>query len=350
LVKSVVSVLLGGMILGSLENVILPFFFRITGTGISDLALYPWLNIYAFFPIMILTLIFLYFIKRFNIILYDLSAIQDRRSTMLIFVILLQVFIITTFDSIIIASSNYEDIIPWINMGLVIIAALSILAIKQLEEKTKNTNRISLLKSHLQQVESLLNTLQSQKHECSRHIQALQSLVHLDRNDEAKEYIDGIAQDYWQVEEMLYTGHPVLTGLVNSKRSLAESQGVEFAVAVKCDLSNINIPPWDLCSIVGNLLDNAIEAAIQDKDKPRVALEFKSEDNEYLIYVHNNGKRISETDLKRIFTPGFTTKGSEARGYGLYLVKKLLDRYAGDIEILFKRQTTIVVKLANGEI
>ena len=124
---------------------------------------------------------------------------------------------------------NIAVIVPWANMAILLVALLSIAAIKQLEENSRNSQRVQLLKSHLQQVELLLKVLQSQKHEYSRHIQAIQSLVYLKRYQEIKEYIEGIAEEYWQMEEILYTSHPVLTGLLNSKRSFAESQGIELA-------------------------------------------------------------------------------------------------------------------------
>ena len=48
---------------------------------------------------------------------------------------------------------------------------------------------------------------------------------------------------------------------LNSKK-VAEAKKIDFAFSVKCDFNNINMHPWDLCSILGNLLDNALEAAL----------------------------------------------------------------------------------------
>jgi len=271
---------------------------------------------------------------------------------LVISIILVQTLLIILINSNILTSQNIESLhllVPWINMVVLVIAILSILAIKQFGEHVKNNMKVQLLKSHLQQVENLLTILQAQKHEYGRHIQAIQSLVHLGRNEEVKKYINGIAEDYWHMEDMHYIGHPAITGLINSKRSTAEFQGIEFAVAVKCDLSRIKVEPWDLCSILGNLLDNAIEAALEDKDQPRVAIEFKHESGEYAIYIHNNGHRISKTEEENIFEPGYTTKGSDARGYGLYLVKKLLDRCEGSIEIMSNKQTIVIVRLPGEE-
>ncbi len=353
--RSLVAVLLGVMILGVIENSYLPLLLQFTSRTVVDLAEQPWFNIAAFLPGFLIGLLLYAFIRHRNFVLFDLKRAGEvqkpvNHGVFIIAVILLQSFLLVLIGAALLVNQqrfNIAVIVPWANMAILLVALLSIAAIKQLEENSRNSQRVQLLKSHLQQVELLLKVLQSQKHEYSRHIQAIQSLVYLKRYQEIKEYIEGIAEAYWHMEEVLYTSHPVLTGLLNSKRSFAESQGIELAVAVKCDPAGIPIPPWDLCSILGNLLDNAMEAALEDKGKPRVAIEFKYEFPHYVIYIQNNGARISAAEKQRIFEPGYTNKDSPARGYGLYLVSRLLERYQGTIEVASKGQTSIIVRLAD---
>jgi len=65
------------------------------------------------------------------------------------------------------------------------------------------------------------------------------------------EYINTLAKEYRHAETLINAGHPAITTLINTKRNTAESQGIEFAVAVKCDLSKITVPAWNLNSILG---------------------------------------------------------------------------------------------------
>lgn len=235
--------------------------------------------------------------------------------------------------------------IPLINMLILVITILNILSLRQLEEDAENRSQIKLLKNHVQEIERLNMILQFNKHEYSRHIETIQSMAYMDKNVELKEYIDGLVRQYRHCEEMINTGHSVINSLVNTKRNTAEANKIDFAVAVKCDLSHVNIPPGDLSTILGNLIDNALEAALEDK-KPRVGIEFKHDKGFYIFYISNNGAVISDT--KKIFEFGYSTKGSMARGYGLYLVKKLLDQYCGYIEIWNGKQTCITVKVPDG--
>ncbi|MGE5415196.1 MAG: sensor histidine kinase [Acidobacteriota bacterium] len=241
--------------------------------------------------------------------------------------------------------SNLKVFLPLANLFVLVISGLAIVSIKKIEESVKKQVETTLLKAHLQQVESLLSTLQSQKHEHSRHLQTIQAMLYLEEPEKAREYIDGIADNYRHTEDMVYVGHPALTGLLNTKRKVAESKEIDFAFSIKCPLSEMEIQPWDLCSIIGNLVDNALEAAIEDDATRRVSLEIKQESNWYTIYVHNTGRKISDVEKKELFRAGYTTKMSEARGYGLYLVKKLVDGYGGKIEVYSGERTTFIVYL-----
>ena len=117
--------------------------------------------------------------------------------------------------------------------------------------------------------------------------------------------------------------------------------------SVKCNITNLKMTPWDLCSILGNLIDNAMEAAVQIPDNRRVSLEIKYEANQYVVYVYNNGPPITASQKKKLFQPGYTTKNSEARGYGLFLVNKLVQQHGGTIEVKSGERTSFIVYLPN---
>ena len=241
--------------------------------------------------------------------------------------------------------NSLKRFMPIANGFVLIMSGLALFSIKGIEKTVKKKVELNLLKEHLQQIEGLLNTLQIQKHEHARHIQVIQAMLYLDEIDKSKEYIDGIAQDYQPTEELIHAGHPALTALLNSKCKAAESKGIDFAFSVKCNPSNLKMTPWDLCSILGNLLDNAMEAAVQIPDNRRVSIEIKYEADQYVVYVYNNGPAITASQKKKLFQPGFTTKNSEARGYGLFLVNKLVQQHGGTIEVKSGERTSFIVYL-----
>ncbi|PKM77279.1 MAG: hypothetical protein CVU90_08210 [Firmicutes bacterium HGW-Firmicutes-15] len=275
-----------------------------------------------------------------------------KRDVLVILVILSQTLVSVVMSQMIQASDTIKIVKAWLPFWEVLILALALLSIASINNIYNNAResiKTSLINAHLRQVEILMIVLQSEKHEFSRHLQALQSLIYLNRSQEAKQYIDGIVEKYWNTNDIVFISHPVLSNLVNSKLSLAKSQGIEFTIASTCDFSQIKVEPWDLCSIVGNLLDNAMESALLDRVNPWVEVEFEYQNGDFILCVRNNGATINKDDKERVFEAGFTSRDSVGRGYGLYIVQNLVDRYGGAIEVFSDKQTSILVKLPGEE-
>lgn len=333
------------MIYGVLESLMLPPIMQISKLSFDKLIINPEYNFIAFIPILIIAIVMLWFIVKKDIILYDLAKNMKNRTWLIIVAILIQTLFLLLINISIIASddlSSFKKGIPYINLGLVTMCIFNIIAIKQLETSAKHQAQHLLLKNHLKQIENVLQSMSTQQHEYARHMQTLQALIELNKIDKASEYIDGITNNYWSNNIIYHIDNPAISSLINCKSNVAQFNNINFAVAVKCNLADIHIPAWDLCSILGNLLDNAIEAAAIDP-QPRVGVEFKYENGFYVIYINNNGSLIKEPS--RIFEAGYTTKGSEGRGYGLYIAKKLIHKYNGEIKIINKPKTTIILKL-----
>ncbi|MBO8158944.1 ATP-binding protein [Thermosyntropha sp.] len=274
------------------------------------------------------------------------------KDKLVITTVLVQTLILLLISNQILTSdnlTNLKDSIPYINLVIVGLSILSIISIKNIDKNARYKIKAMMLKSTLTQVEELLRALQMQRHEYARHIETVQALVELERIEEAKHYIEGITESYWPNYEYIYVDNPALATLLNTKKAAAEKQGIDFAFAVKCELDGLDIPPWDLCSIIGNLLDNAIEAAMEDEQNPRVAIEFTYSDDSYYVYIFNNGYPFPPE--AKFYEPGFTTKGSNGRGYGLYITKKLVEQYNGEIKISsFKKGTAIYLNFPSRRI
>ncbi|MDI6707277.1 MAG: ATP-binding protein [Bacillota bacterium] len=271
-----------------------------------------------------------------------------NRSLFIINTILVQIlliFIVNQQIAVIEDINIFKQYSPLLNLLVIILGIFSVFSITEVEKNASRAAEADLIKSHLDQIGMLVESLNKSRHEYAGHIQTIQSMLNLGKADKAIEYIEGIAERYWPCDEMVYVDHPALTALLNSKKTAAELKGVKFAFCAKCDLKNIPVKPWDLYSLVGNLLDNAFEAVVCNQGPKRVGLEIKHEQGNYVIYVHSNGPRIPDKLKEEIFNPGFTTKGSCASGYGLYFVKKLVEEYDGNIEVISGDKTTFIICL-----
>lgn len=258
--------------------------------------------------------------------------------TLATFILLLNQIIYTTEDL-----TFLKSLFPILNFITLTLVGIALYSIKEIGDNAKKKIEEHLLKNHLKQIEELIETLHLQRHEHTRHVQTIQAMLYLNEFKSAISYIDGISENYYHVQDMVYVGNPALTALLNSKSKVAENKHIHFDFAVKCDLSELDIPPWDLCSILGNILDNAFEAVIVNENDRKVGLEIKLFEKQIIIYIYNNGPIITPEKKKLIFESGYTTKSSGARGYGLFLVKKLVKQYGGKIEVKTGKRTVFII-------
>ncbi|MGI6469665.1 MAG: GHKL domain-containing protein [Syntrophomonadaceae bacterium] len=256
----------------------------------------------------------------------------------------------TVFIAIILITIGYlpnieplKAVLPFANLVIVLLSGFAVISIRQVEQYSRQIIEAQLLKEHLNNIEDLVNSFNSQRHEHTRHIQTVQAMLYLDEVEQARDYLDGVAEQYWEIQDLVFVGNPALTALVNSKRKLAETKNINFDFAVKCDIKEMAIPPWDLCSIIGNLVDNALEASLKGSQPRRVSLEIKYDNSHYGIYVYNTGPKIPKQQENLLFAPGFSTSGSAGRGFGLYIVKRLVGKYGGTIRIVTHPRTTFII-------
>ena len=274
---------------------------------------------------------------------------MSKGNEILIITVLLEaafIMLITHYIYIVKNVEVFQQLLPFVNIGIVALTVLIIVSLRKQEENVKRITESRLLKAHLDDIEGLLKSINVQRHEHARHIQTIQSLIYLDEIEESKNYLNGIIDSYQPPQGFVNVGHPVLTALLNSKRKIAETKKINFAFSVGCSLSRLEIESWDLCSILGNIVDNAFDAVTMgDTENKAVSVEVKADNDNYAFCVHNNGPKITKKEAKRLFSAGYTTKNSDARGYGLYLVNKLVDSYKGKIEVVSEGKTTFIIYL-----
>ena len=128
------------------------------------------------------------------------------------------------------------------------------------------------------------------------------------------------------------------------KSAACEKRGIALELDIRSTLERLTIPAWELCCVVGNLLDNAMDAAAFSPN-PRISLGITQTLRQVTLVVHNNGATIPDAIRDRLFEPGVTTKG-ENHGMGLAIVQKTLATYGGSIALeAAEHSTTFTITL-----
>lgn len=204
-------------------------------------------------------------------------------------------------------------------------------AISTFRDKTE----VNQLAEQLTGVRLYAESLRAQSHEFKNKLHVLLGMVELDSFDEVKAYIKRLV-DHQVHEAEIITNKmkdPVLAGFMIGKLSYAREQNI--CLSVNCETvipaSRDEAVTHELVTIIGNLLDNAIES-LDGREEKRISLILSYVDELLEIEISDTGSGIEEEQQQEIFQKGISTKGND-RGYGLYLVKTSVDSLGGSLEI-----------------
>ncbi|MCD8508921.1 MAG: ATP-binding protein [Bacillus sp. (in: Bacteria)] len=207
-------------------------------------------------------------------------------------------------------------------------------AVAIFQDKTEVTR----LAQELTGVQAFVDALRVQAHEYSNKLHTIAGLIQLDQGMKALDYIFELSEEQAEVSGLVarQIHDDSLAGLLLGKRSRCK----ELNIQLEFDPDNLflNYPEGttihDFVIICGNLIDNSIDALVTtDQDTKQIFFSMKEGEELLTIEIKDNGDGIRETVKRKIFQRGFSTKVLEGRGIGLFLVKAIVDRVDGAINI-----------------
>ncbi len=209
-----------------------------------------------------------------------------------------------------------------------------------------NTLKSSSLIESISNLGALNTKLRSQRHEYLNQLQVVYGLMELEEYEEAKKYLEPFCKDIMKVSKALKTAQPAVNALLQAKIEMAEQRNVDLYIEVKSDLKQIPIEPWELCKVLGNIIDNGITALQKKEENRNLHIEIDEDSHQYLFSIYNNGPQIPKEQISTIFKEGFTTKKEEGHGIGLYIVANIIQTVGGSIQVHSKaHQTTFEVSI-----
>ena len=182
-----------------------------------------------------------------------------------------------------------------------------------------------LIDTHYQEVETMYRQIRGWRHDYRNHIQMMKALAAKDDMSGIKAYLDELDTDLNTVDTVVKTGNAMADAILNSKISLAKSKGI----AVKADAFipvQLKMSELDLCVIIGNLFDNAIEASMDLPPEQRMIRVYMDMKNTQLYISFTNF--TASKKLQKVGNKFHTTKG-EGHGFGLVRIDNIVERLDG---------------------
>ena len=202
----------------------------------------------------------------------------------------------------------------------------------------RDTTELRALTGELEEIRGFSEALRAQAHEAANRLHAVVTLVELGRGPEAVQFGTAeLAASQVLTDRLLAAvDEPVLAALLLGKVAQAHERGVQLHISGDTAVCTAFVEPHALITVVGNLVDNAIEAALAGVPPRRVVVSICSDDDDLVVRVADTGAGIEEANLEAAFQRGWSTKTADAlhgRGLGLALVRQVVRRHDGEIDV-----------------
>ena len=195
---------------------------------------------------------------------------------------------------------------------------------KRYEEYSMNYQN-KLLKNQVEEVQHIYMTMRGWRHDYHSHLQSLKVKLNQGQIEEAAKYLNELEEDLDDIHQLVESGNVNVDAILNSKLSLAIEQEIDVNVKVaipdKLPLSDI-----DCCVLLGNLIDNAIEACEKVEENKFIRLYIGIYKKQLYMSITN-----ATNEVVRKFDEEYISKKRGNHGHGLKRINKVVEKYNGYI-------------------
>ena len=202
----------------------------------------------------------------------------------------------------------------------------------------RRKDELDLVSRKLTRIQQYADSLRSQSHEYSNKLHTIAGLIQLGATDDALALIGQESQDHQALIHLLVDAvpDPILAGCLLGKYNRARELGLHLLIDPESRMSELpeRLPREQLVSIIGNLIDNALEATLGHSGAGgSVRLSMTDLGDDLIFEVEDQGPGVPPAEQQRIFEKGVSSKEDPGHGIGLHLVRSLLQRLGGAVTL-----------------
>lgn len=188
--------------------------------------------------------------------------------------------------------------------------------------------RNQLLEENYQALNDIYTSNAKLYHDLNNHLNVLYQFLEEGEMDEAKKYIREISQPIQKLTKTVWTGVDVVDVIINSKVEKMRNKGISWDIDAEFP-KNTNIQPYDLCTILSNLLDNAVEAVERTGKPGNISLTIRKINYFLMIRITNS---CIEKNNSFATLPKTTKEDKTMHGWGLQNVQETVQKYGGTLK------------------
>ena len=182
-----------------------------------------------------------------------------------------------------------------------------------------------LVEKHCEEVENMYRQMRGVKHDLKHHIQTMKAHLIMNQYKELEEYLNELDEDLDIVDTVIKTGNIRIDAVLNSKLAVARARGININAKAIVP-AELEINEVDICVIIGNLLDNAIEACEKEKEKDKQFIRVYIDILKQQLYIYISNSMAN--DIQKSGGRYITTKNG-SHGFGLLRIDRVVKKYGG---------------------
>ncbi len=215
-----------------------------------------------------------------------------------------------------------------INLMVLLLLELFLCRNEELCARELQLRQMEVAKGFLDDLQAVADVIRRFRHDMGNHLQVLRGLMATHREEEARAYLDDIGQLMQDLGQQVDTGHPLVDTLVGTKIARAEREGIDVDYAIELP-KELPFAPLELCSLLGNILDNAIEACtmLGPQADRFLFLHIGPVGQDLLVTLRNSAPPPHTPPARR------QSDGHCERGLGIPTVRGIVDQYGGSLHI-----------------
>ncbi|HHY72376.1 MAG TPA: GHKL domain-containing protein [Bacillus bacterium] len=286
----------------------------------------------------IVVLISAWIIYRKNIIIYYFDSKANYLSNYyikpILTAILFQVFFVML---IVIGWLNHPSSYLPLTAALIVLSTSALILSFLIKYGEKiYTNDVLLAENvHIKNLEDLLTSIRIQRHDFNNHLQVISQLTFNQSYNELEKYLIELETHNYSNNLALSIPNPAVAALLKAKEDIAQRKGIKLIIDIASTTSfAMEMKMYELIEIMGNLINNAIEAEEQNiADEKKIFITINTlYESIFVFSVHNKSSVIKMENQDKIFIKGYTSKDNH-QGLGFHSVMTTLRKYAGHLEL-----------------
>lgn len=180
-----------------------------------------------------------------------------------------------------------------------------------------------LIEKQVQEIENMYKQVRGWRHDYRNHIQNMKIQLHDGNYDKLDSYLDELASDLNTVDTVIKTGNVMADAILNSKLSVAEKLNIKLNVKASVP-DKIPLSDVELCAVMGNLLDNAVEACSKlPEDERFMRIYIGTLKQQFYMSVQNSAGEVKKS------AGGYISTKNGEHGYGIFRIDRIAKKYGG---------------------